>query len=155
MKLHEISFDYDEILSHLCEMVERGQQEDPDHYGMVAACVVSPDGKRVFDLNYAVEDGHRVHAERAAIDRFEEEFGDLPDGCVVVTTLSPCSEHMHDREGKSCTDLLNEKGIKSAYCGLVDSTQIDGCMEKKKFNVQETNDIRIMEQCKAFADTFL
>jgi deoxyadenosine/deoxycytidine kinase len=28
---------YDRVLKKLCKMIERGQDKDPDHYGMVAA----------------------------------------------------------------------------------------------------------------------
>jgi pyrimidine deaminase RibD-like protein len=154
MRLNEIvANQFDDILKHLCDMVVTGQERDAEKYGMVAACVVDSDGNKVYRRNYLnKDDEHRTHAERAAIEAYERLYGDLPEGSIVVTTLSPCSEHMSDREGASCTDLLNSKGIAKVYCGYMDPTQSQDGYE---FSASETNNERIRKQCKAFADTFL
>jgi pyrimidine deaminase RibD-like protein len=141
----------DAVLAELCGMVEQAQQENPDFYGMVAAAVLDPTGKLATGVNYVYGNG-RVHAERAAIDNYEEEYGELPKGSIVITTLSPCSQDTHDnRHGESCTDFLNSKRIKMAYCGYKDPTQED----RSKFTVIITQDAGIEELCKQFADTFL
>ena len=136
-------------------MVQQGHDKDPDYYGMVAACLIDPDGNASFALNHLADDEHRIHAERAAIEKYEKAHGDVPEGSTIITTLSPCSEHMHDREGKSCTDLLNDYGITKVYCGYIDPTQIDDCEEKRDFALQETKDQQIIDDCEQFADTFL
>jgi len=59
---------------------------------------------------------------------------------------------MHDREGKSCTDLLNQKKIRRVYCGYIDPTQAE---KKKIFDVVETTDREIRDMCRAFAESFL
>jgi pyrimidine deaminase RibD-like protein/GNAT superfamily N-acetyltransferase len=142
----------DTVLADLCGMVIEGQQDNPDFYGMVAAAVIDPKGRLVTGVNYLYGNS-RVHAERAAIDRYEEEYGQLPKGCIVVTTLSPCSEDTHDnRQGASCTAMLNKKRIKLAYCGYQDPTQEKG---DNDFTVIITDNGKIKELCKSFADTFL
>jgi pyrimidine deaminase RibD-like protein len=141
----------DAVLAELCGMVEQGQQENPDFYGMVAAAVLDPTGRLATGVNYLYGNG-RVHAERAAIDSYEEEYGELPRGSIVITTLSPCSQDTHDnRHGESCTDFLNSKRVKMAYCGYQDPTQED----RSKFTVIITQDAGLEELCKQFADSFL
>jgi pyrimidine deaminase RibD-like protein len=158
MKVHEILSEnhehpnLDRILRGLGSMVLKGQQRDDGKFGWVAACLLDPEGNQVRALNYRIKDGHRVHAERAAIEKYEKKYGDVPSRSVIITTLSPCSEHMHDREGKSCTDLLNAKKIRRVYCGYIDPTQPES---KKMFDVVETSDREIRDMCKGFADTFL
>ena len=158
MKLNELykdSIHPDEILTELCNAVMAGQRKNPKKYGMVAACVVDPDHKQTYGVNYLNDDNRRTHAERAAIESYESIHGSLPKGCIVFTTLSPCSEHMHDRTGESCTDLLNAKEIKRVYCGYIDPTQHESSYKKRQFDVRETNDTTIKEMCKTFASAFL
>jgi pyrimidine deaminase RibD-like protein len=142
----------DAVLADLCGMVIEGQQDNPDFYGMVAAAVLDPQGRLVAGVNYLYGNS-RIHAERAAIDKYEEEYGELPKGSIVITTLSPCCEDTHDnRYGVSCTDLLNEKHIKLAYCGYSDPSQDN---TKEKFTIIITENSKIKLLCKKLADTFL
>ena len=85
----------DLILVDLCKLVIECQKKDSDHYGMVAAAVLDPDNNVVSRCNYPAEDGKRIHAERAAMEAYEKEYGDIPEGSIILTTLSPCSE-LHD-----------------------------------------------------------
>lgn len=141
----------DAVLAELCGLVIEGQQDDPDFNGMVGAAVLDPRGQLVTGVNYLYGNG-RVHAERAAIDKYEAEYGELPKGSIVITTLSPCSQDTHDnRHGESCTEFLNSKSVKLAYCGYKDPTQDD----KNKFTVIVTDNSKIKDLCKRFADTFL
>jgi len=141
----------DAVLVELCDMVIEGQQDNPDFYGMVAAAVLDPRGRLVTGVNYLYGNS-RIHAERAAIDKYEEEYGELPKGSIVITTLSPCCEDTGDnRYGVSCTDLLNEKHVKLAYCGYQDPTQDS----KNSFIVIVTENEKLKSLCKKFADTFL
>ena len=142
------SVDRDELLAELCSMIIDGQKQNPDYYGMVAAAVIDPEGNVVKAVNH-FDDGtdKRIHAERAAIEEYKSQYGELPEGCAVVTTLSPCSESMDDRYRESCEQLLKELGITDIYCGYQDPTQDSG------YTV--TNNAKIQELCKAFADTFL
>jgi pyrimidine deaminase RibD-like protein len=141
----------DALLADLCGLVIAGQQDNPDFNGMVGAAVIDPQGRLATGVNY-LYGNYRVHAERAAIDKYEEEYGELPKGSVVVTTLSPCSDRMDNRYEESCADLLNSKGVKLAYCGYSDPTQEN---TQDKFTTIITKNSKIKELCKKFADTFL
>jgi pyrimidine deaminase RibD-like protein len=134
----------DSILAKCCEAVLNGQEQDADFYGMVGACVVCPDGQLIYGVNYEAEDGTRVHAERAALER----CANVSPECIIVTTLSPCNRPMDERSGESCEDLLAEYGIEHVYCGYKDPTQ-DGD------DSIETKNSKLQELCKQLADTFL
>lgn len=137
----------DQILTRLCEVVVQGQKENPE-LGMVAAAVLDPEGNCVTGINYPAPDGRRVHAERAAIENYTDRFGPIPPNSIVITTLSPCNQHMDERAGESCQDLLDQHGIDSVYCGYVDPTQ-------ESHQVGLTANKKIQALCRAFADTFL
>lgn len=140
----------DSLMVKLCEMVIDGQKSSED-MGWVAAAVLDPNNNCVAAVNYALPSGKRVHGERAAIDAYLRRFGDIPSGSTVITTLSPCSEDMEERYSESCTDLLEQHGIKKVYAGYQDPTQEDDA----NFNVTITNNPRVKELCQAFAQTFL
>lgn len=137
----------DEILARLCELVIDGQKKNQD-LGMVAAAVLDPNDNCVVGINYPTRDGKRVHAERAAIDSYTARFGPVPDGSIVITTLSPCNQDMTERAGESCQDLLDQHGIDSVYCGYIDPTQ-------EQHQVGLTANKKLQALCQAFADTFL
>ena len=141
----------DNILSKLCEMVVKGQKSDKD-YGMVAAAVLDPKNQIVARLNRPGKDGKRIHAEHAAMLDYTNKYGDIPEGSIILTTLSPCNEHMDERDGVSCTELINNSTIKKVYCGYMDYTQDD---DSRQFNLMETADKQLRSKCKQFADTFL
>ena len=141
----------DKILSKLCEMVVKGQKSDKD-YGMVAAAVVDPDNQIVARLNRPGTDGKRIHAEHAAMEDYKSKYGPIPQGSIVITTLSPCNEHMDERDGPSCTSIINNSTVKKVYCGYMDPTQDD---DTRQFNLMETADRELRTRCKQFADTFL
>lgn len=143
----------DDVLARCCAMIERGQRQDPERYGMVAACVIDPDHNYVYGINLPGPDGTRRHAERVAIDKYRKQHGAVPPGSIVVTTLSPCNAPMDERAGESCKDLLNNIGIHRVYCGYIDPTQHDD--EDADFAVVLTQNDELWEACKAFADTFL
>lgn len=142
----------DSVLVELCDIVIKGQQDNPDFNGMVAAAVIDPAGKIVTGLNY-LYGARRVHGERAAIDKYEAEYGELPRGSIVVTTCSPCSCEFDDnREGPSCSELLNRKGVKLAYCGFNDPTQKN---THDRFVTIITENSKLKHLCAKFAETFL
>ena len=141
----------DRILVDLCSEIVRAKRDHTD-LGMVAAAVLDPNDICVSAINYPAEDGSRVHAERAAMDAYLEQFGSIPKGSIIITTLSPCTEDMLDRHGESCTDLINRSGIHKVYAGYADPSQDE---VRKKFHVKTTTNPRIRQLCKAFADTFL
>jgi pyrimidine deaminase RibD-like protein len=142
----------DKILSKLCALVVEGKRTQPDRFGVVAACVLDPDNQIVARLNRPGQDGKRVHAERAAMEDYQEKYGSIPEGSIVITTCSPCSEHMTKRVGASCTDYINNSSIKKVYCGYSDPTQDE---EQREFNILETKDSDIRELCEMFAETFI
>lgn len=141
----------DQILTELCSLVIQGQQKDQD-LGMVAAAVLDPDNNCVVGINYPAKDGKRVHAERAAIDSYYARFGPIPEGSIILTTCSPCTQDMEEREGVNCSDLIDEVGVHKVYAGYQDPTQESG---RKQYHLQITRNPKIQTLCKAFADTFL
>ena len=144
----------DKILTELCQAVIKGQQDDPVKYGMVAACVLDPKNRKVFGVNEATQDSNsRRHAERVAMDRYESEYGEIPEGSIIITTCSPCNEEdMDERYGESCTDLINQSNCRKVYCGYTDPSQTN---EHNEYTLENTSNSDVKELCKKFADTFL
>lgn len=142
----------DYVLMSLCDMVIQGQKIDSD-LGMVAACVIDPQDRRVMGINYPDNEGKRVHAERAAIENYTKQYGEIPEGSIVVTTLSPCTdEEMHERHGDSCANLISNTNVHKVYCGYQDPSQQD---VDRDYNIMVTENQKIQALCKEFADTFL
>jgi len=141
----------DAILVRLCEMVIQGQGKKKD-LGMVAAAVLDPDNNCVVGINYPTKDGKRVHGERAAIDSYTARFGDIPAGSIIITTCSPCTHDMSERDGVNCSDLIDEVGVHKVYAGYQDPTQEPG---DKKYHIEITGNPKIHELCERFAETFL
>jgi pyrimidine deaminase RibD-like protein len=143
----------DDILVNLCRHVVEGQRVDPSKYGMVAACVVDPDNRQVIGVNELTADGTRKHGERVAMERYQAQYGDIPEGSIIVTTCSPCNEeHMTERYGESCTDIINNSNCCKVYCGYQDPSQTD---EHNEFTVEVTGNSDIVGLCEHFAATFL
>ena len=150
----------DEILVKLCEMIIEGQQEDSEHFGMVAAGVLDPDNNLAASVNYPHEDGTRVHAERAAIEEYESHYGrPVPEGSIIITTLSPCNENGTEmakgRYKESCTKLVNESTVHKVYCGYQDPSQGNDQHDERTFTLEETRNPAIRSLCEKFANTFL
>ena len=141
----------DNILVRLCEMVVEGQKKNME-LGVVAAAVLDPDNNCVVGVNYPSKDGRRVHGERAAIDSYHARFGEIPAGSIIITTCSPCTQDMEEREGINCSDLIDEVGVHKVYAGYQDPTQEPG---NKKYHIEITANPKIQELCKQFAATFL
>jgi pyrimidine deaminase RibD-like protein len=142
----------DRILVDLCDLLMQAKQQDSEYFGMVAAAVLDPDNRCVAAVNYPDDEGLRVHAERAAMDAYQAQYGDIPSGSIIITTLSPCTEDMAERHGTSCTDLINHSGVHKVYAGYADPSQDE---TRKQFHLKITTNSRIRQLCKAFADTFL
>jgi pyrimidine deaminase RibD-like protein len=143
----------DDHLAKLCSMVKK--QEGKQYPGMVAACIITPKGK-IVAKNSSYHDGKWRHAERNAIDEYTQYYGMIPEGSIMVTTLSPCNEK-HDetakeRHGMSCTDLINHHGFKYVYCGYKDPTQEDDHGDYKEV---VTKNKQLRDMCGSFADSFL
>jgi pyrimidine deaminase RibD-like protein len=147
----------DRILARLIQMVLDGQEKDSNHYGKVAAAVVDPDNNIVTGINLPGKDHTRIHAERVAINRYNRQYGNIPKGSIIITTLSPCNEYETDmaneRNGGSCTDLINDARVHKVYAGYGDPTQHDH--SKQDFTVTITNNKDLQAMCKRLADTFL
>jgi len=143
----------DDILVNLCRHVVEGQRVDPSKYGMVAACVVDPDNRQVIGVNELTADGTRKHGERVAMERYQAQYGNIPEGSIIVTTCSPCNEeHMAERYGESCTDIINSSNCRKVYCGYQDPSQTE---EHNEFTMEVTGNADIVGLCKHFAATFL
>jgi pyrimidine deaminase RibD-like protein len=143
----------DSILVRLCEMVIQGQQTNPDRYGMVAVAVLDPDNRLVMALNHA-QGRKDVHGERAAIDKYRQQYGEIPEGSIIITTCSPCTEPMPERVGASCRDLISSTPVHKVYAGYRDPSQQTGPGDKT-YHLQITRNKRIQELCRQFANTWL
>jgi pyrimidine deaminase RibD-like protein len=150
--------EYDRILVDLCEMILQAQRKNADHYGLVAACVVDPKGNQALGINHVVDNSKRIHAERAAVRNYEQAHGELPSGCLMITTLSPCVErtgHMaQERAGISCSELMDDLNIHRVYCGYMDPTQ-DIHTQHNTFDCVATQNEKIQHVCQEIADCFL
>jgi pyrimidine deaminase RibD-like protein len=141
----------DKLLVILCELVIDNQKSDPNTYGMVGAAVLDNDNRCVARTS-KIRNGKWSHAEREAIRAYENKYGPAPAGSIIITTLTPCSDAMNDRYGDDCTDLINNSNIKKVYCGYKDPSQD---IQHNNFNEEVTDNKKIKELCKKFADTFL
>jgi pyrimidine deaminase RibD-like protein len=142
----------DAILVRLCEMVVEGQYKKKLNLGVVASAVLDPDMNCVVGINYPTKSGKRVHAERAAIDSYEARFGNIPQGSIIITTCSPCTQPMAERAGINCSDLIDQVGVHKVYAGYQDPGQEQ---IRKKYHIEITRNPKLEKLCKAFADTFL
>jgi pyrimidine deaminase RibD-like protein len=143
----------DRLLVELCKLVIEGQRRDPELYGMVAAAVLDPDQNCVVALNYR-RGNKDVHGERAAIEAYEKRFGEIPEGSIILTTCSPCTEPMLDRVGDSCKDLISSTLVHKVYAGYRDPSQ-QTFGGDKTYHLQITKNKKIQELCRAFANTWL
>ena len=143
----------DQILVRLCDLVVDGQKKDPELYGVVAAAVLDPDNNCVAALNYR-RGSKDVHGERAAIEAYKARFGNIPEGSIILTTCSPCTEPMPEREGESCKDLISSTPVHKVYAGYRDPSQQTKA-GNKTYHLQITKNKKIQALCKAFADTWL
>lgn len=137
-----------ELLAELCELLVAAAKKDNDFFELIAAGVLDPSNRFVIGINFKHRRGKRVHAERAAIERYKKLFGPIPSGSIIVTTLSPCNRPMAGRYGESCVDLIKDEGIKYVYCGYKDPTQ------DSDLSV-ETDNPQLKTLCRAFTETFL
>jgi pyrimidine deaminase RibD-like protein len=148
-KLHKL----DSVLEKCIEMIRRGHESDPEKYGRVAACVIDNKNNHTYAINMPGPDGTRRHAERMAIDKHLQRHGRIGPNAIMITTLSPCVNHMDERYGESCTDLLSDYGIEKCYAGWQDPTQHPA--EDYPFNLQVTDNADIFNTCKDIAASFL
>jgi len=143
------------ILIKLCNMIIKGQHKNSKKFGLVAACIIDPFGSMVAKTSQSHGDTW-AHAERVAISAYKDKYGEIPANSIIITTLSPCNEK-HDktakeRFGSSCTDLINDLGIRNVYCGYIDPTQNN---EHNSFTCYETNNTELKQVCQKISNLFL
>ena len=143
----------DSVLEKCIEMIRRGYETDPEKYGRVAACLIDNKNNHTYAINMPGPNGTRRHAEHMAIAKHLKRHGRIGPNAIMVTTLSPCMNHMDERYGESCTDLLVQHGIEKCYAGWEDPTQQPA--EDYPFNLQVTDNADIFNTCKDIAASFL
>jgi pyrimidine deaminase RibD-like protein len=143
----------DRILVRLCELAVQSYSADPDNHGAVASAVLDPDNNCVASGSYRLG-GKWVHAERAAIEAYNRQFGDIPEGSIILTTCSPCTDAMPDRVGDSCESMISTSPVHKVYAGYRDPSQHtrDG---DKTYHLEITRNKKIQALCKMFASTWL
>jgi pyrimidine deaminase RibD-like protein len=143
----------DSVLEKCIEMIRHGHETNPDKYGRVAACLIDNKNNHTYAINMPGPGGTRRHAERMAIAKHLKRHGRIGPNAIMVTTLSPCVDHMDERYGESCTDLLSDYGIEKCYAGWQDPTQHPA--EDYPFNLKITDNADIFNTCKDIAASFL
>jgi hypothetical protein len=122
----------DRILTKLCEMVIRGQQQDPD-LGMVAAAVLDPDNRCVAGINYPQPNGQRVHAERAAIDERLSAFRNMRGadgtgtGRAKLAALKDNANYFRQRLIDMGCEVLGEAGRVACRPRGAGAVALPGC----------------------------
>jgi pyrimidine deaminase RibD-like protein len=145
----KVSVNYDQVLVDLCELIIKNKRKDPEN-GLVGASVIS--GNRRADATTGHFEGKMVHAERGALNAFEQKYGEIPDDAVIVTTLSPCVNDMPDRQGISCNELIDTTPVRVVYCGYRDPEHQE--ITHNDFDIRFTGNQEIEKMCKQFADMF-
>ena len=140
----------DYILTKLCQLVIQGRRTNPEKYGMVGAAILDPKNRIVTGTSVKVRDKW-CHAERHAIMKYLKLHGVIPQGSILLTTCSPCSEHMSDRYGEDCTQFIEESGVMKVYTGHMDSTQPEN---HRSFNIMVTANESLREFCRKLSATF-
>jgi pyrimidine deaminase RibD-like protein len=143
--------DLDKILVLLVELiVKKVEKKGFDTDGLVGAAVVSKDYPVFISFSQQLRD-KTVHAERNAINKFKSRHNltQLPAGTLVVSTLSPCSEHIHNRLNYDCSSFLHRENVKRVYCGCRDETQDDS----NDFTYTPNKSLERI--CKKIASTFI
>jgi pyrimidine deaminase RibD-like protein len=143
----------DSVLERCIDMIYRGHETNPKKYGRVAACLIDNKNNHTYAINLPGPNGTRRHAERVAIDTHLKRHGRIGSNAIMVTTLSPCVDHMTERDGESCTELLSDYGIEKCYAGWQDPTQQPA--EDYPFNLQVTDNADIFNTCQHIAASFL
>jgi len=141
----------DKILLKLCEMVIDEHHSEPKLDGLVGAAVLDPKNNIVTGISTKSGDKW-IHAEREALSKYESKYGEVPEGSIIVTTLSPCNDKMDNRYSESCTDLINNSPVKKVYCGYIDPTQTN---DQRKFTQLESGNKSVRELCKKISNIFL
>ena len=148
----------DELLAGLCKMVVEGHKQDPQRNGLVAAGIKTKLYPFMARVGYMGKHGH-VHAERAVLEAFTSKHGEVPEGSIMLVTLSPCNRNddktASERVGEPCSELVAAHGIEKVYCGLIDPSQAHGGHDHRHYNLIETENESIRELCEEFANTFL
>jgi len=143
----------DNILVRLCELAIRSHGADPENHGAVAAAVLDPDNNCVASGSYRIG-GKWVHAERAAMEAYNRQFGDIPESSIILTTCSPCTDPMPDRVGDSCEDMISTSSVHKVYAGYRDPSQHTWATDKT-YHLQITRNKKIQALCGMFASTWL
>lgn len=95
-----------------------------ENVGIVAATLVEGDMFVSATSLYVPSENRWIHAEAAALQRFQEEFGRKPkESSTMVVTLSPCLLESKSRLGESCSHKIMESGISRVRFGCLDTKQ--------------------------------
>jgi pyrimidine deaminase RibD-like protein len=148
----------DELLAGLCKLVVEGHKQDPERNGLVAAGIKTKLYPFMARVGYMGKHGH-VHAERAVLEAFTSKHGEVPEGSIMLVTLSPCNRHddktASERVGEPCSELVAAHGIEKVYCGLIDPSQAHGGHDHRHYTLIETENAKIRDLCEQFANMFL
>lgn len=150
----------DKILLNCLELIFKTHKDSTDlqhaDLGLVAACLITKNHPPIYSLSDKHVNGEATHAERYVIRKFTDLYGDLPEDVILVTTLSPCSKKMKDREGNDCSRLVEISGIRKVYTGLLDWSQEDlDHYKHTDYTIIETKDPEIKNLCNGLLELIL
>lgn len=118
-------YSMDQILVNCLKLVIRRYKDYENNiFGLVGAALVTAEHETMYETSRATLSQKYKHAEYCVIEKFINKYGSIPSDAILVTTLSPCFNHMDDRYGDSCSNIISAMGIKIVYSGLSDTTQL-------------------------------
>jgi pyrimidine deaminase RibD-like protein len=94
-----------EIFTFLLRLAETSR--DPE--GVVASCLMRD---RELLASSASSDDGRQHAEYLVVQQLRDRRISVDERCVLYTTLAPCSDMSTVNDGRDCTTILLEAGVR-------------------------------------------
>jgi pyrimidine deaminase RibD-like protein len=94
-----------EIFTFLFRLAETSR--DPE--GVVASCLMRD---RELLASSASSDDGRQHAEYLVVQQLRDNRISVDERCVLYTTLAPCSDVSTVNDGRDCTTILLEAGVR-------------------------------------------
>lgn len=131
-----------EIFEYLLEISETSS----DPRGVVSACLVR-DGEIL--LGSPSSNDGVLHAENIIIPAFRESPDSNPEGCILYSTLVPCSKRTNPIM-RACTNVIIDAGIKEVIYGAKDPEYTERSINELKeqgIHVRQTTDKEIIKKC--------
>lgn len=133
-----------DIYNHLFKVAKTSH--DPE--GVVVACIVRDD--KILTSSASSDDGV-CHAEYLVIKNARKQNIKLDKHCILYTTLEPCSDLPNANNGKDCTSVIIESGIKHVVFAASDpeySTKARERFKKEDIECTQIDDSCLIDKSK-------